>query len=102
MPKQWFKKILFKKTSIILILLITQAGYAKPTCNEVLNACDKALKAKETQLQIRDEQLGQAQEMLKANAKEIGDLRRSNDAWYNNKLLWLVVGAGTTAYLLRK
>lgn len=77
----------------------------KTTCNDVISACDKALADKQAQIDIRDQEMAQTNAMLNANAKEIDDLKRSNDAWYNSHTLWFFVGvaaAGGSVYLLKK
>lgn len=53
-------------------------------------------------MEIRNQELSQAQLLLDSRGKEIEDLKRSSDAWYNSKWLWIFVGAGATALALKK
>ena len=75
------------------------------TCREVIEAAEKALAAKDTQIKIRDEQYGQAEILLQSQSKEITDLKASSDAWYNSHTLWFFIGvaaAGGSVYLLKQ
>lgn len=50
---------------------------------------------------IRDQELSQAQTMLDANAKEIESLKKSQDAWYNSKALWVGIGAVAAGLIIK-
>jgi hypothetical protein len=67
-------------------------------CSSIIKACDKALADKDAAIKARDAQLGDYARLTKSQADEIA----ADKAWYNSKWLWLAIGAGTTAYLLRK
>jgi uncharacterized protein YfiM (DUF2279 family) len=55
----------------------------------------------QAQVKIRDQELGQAQILLQAQAKEVTDLKASNDSWLKSPTLWLIVGAVAGAYIAR-
>ena len=71
---------------------------AETTCDQTLSACDKALKAKQRELDLAD--LGiklrdeNRQDLLKENAK----LREAGSAWYNNPFVWAAIGVIVGTY----
>lgn len=82
-----------------LALLISFTCYADPspspspvTCNQVIQACDKALEAKEKQLQLSDLALKQALDDRGKLQKDLESTRADKDAWYRNPGLWIAVG----------
>lgn len=71
------------------------------TVKEALDAGEKAIQAQKVQISIRDQELSQAQVILNANAAEISALKAEKDSWLNSKWLWIGVGAGSAAFLLK-
>ncbi len=95
-----------KLTVPLILLCLTTNSFAtdtqkttKTTCNDVLKACDEALQAKDLQIKIRDEQVGQGQAMLNASVKEVEDLKRERDAWYKSPYLYVVLGLAAGVYV---
>lgn len=73
-----------------------------PTCNQVIQACDKALADKDAAIKSRDKELSQYQIMSKAQADEIAAKDRELSAWWRNPYVWGVVGLGLGIYLGKK
>lgn len=74
----------------------------KTACTDLIHACDKALVGKDKQISIRDLRIKQDEDHIVVLENEKAQLEKSSGAWYNSKILWLLIGAGATAYLLKK
>lgn len=75
---------------------------ASPTCDEVLNKCDTALKAKQRELDLSD--LGvqiRDQDRVRLQ-KENEALRNSDTSILKNPVLWLALGVFLGGYAARK
>ncbi len=86
----------------MVIVLMSTSPLATADCKPLIEACDKALAEKSRQVEVRDQEIGQAEAMLAVQSKENSDLKREADAWYNSKILWFVLGAGITSYFIKK
>lgn len=77
---------------------------SKPTCKDVIKACDEALDAKDRALKIADIAITDCQKHAGELTTEINDLRESNESLFRNPVVWFLFGsvATTGAYLLFK
>lgn len=63
-----------------------------PSCDEVLNSCDAALKAKQRELDLADLGVKLRSDEIERLGKENAKLRDQGTAWYNNGFLWATIG----------
>lgn len=70
---------------------------ATPSCEQVLDACDAALKAKQRELDLADLGIKIRDEHRVELQKENARLREESGAWYRNPFVWAAIGviAGT-------
>lgn len=68
------------------------------TTDEVLNACDKALRAKINEAALCDLGVKLRNDEIERVAKENAQLRERNQAWFNNPFLWATIGVLVGAY----
>lgn len=88
-----------------LMICLSTTSYSAsttPTCNEVLEACGKVVQAQKKQIEIRDLRIKQDEDQLKNVTDERNSAVNALGAWYRSPWLWLAVGAGTSAYLLKR
>ncbi len=69
-----------------------------PTCRDVIARCDAVIDEQGKQIWVREQEIEMMADII---TSQHGRLESAN-AWYNSKILWFVVGAGTAGYLLRK
>ena len=115
---QQFNKIkirLHKLTTALLLLTLPTSSFAAntstppnatpkqaPSCLSIIKACDADLVAKDEQIKDRDNTLAQYDVLTKKQADDIASKDRQLGAWYNQKWVWVLIGAGATAYLIKK
>lgn len=92
--------MLFLITSVPLTNL--NADQASPSCNDVINACDKALDAKDNQIKIRDLGLSVRDDQITGLKKDNADLEHSMSAWYRSPYLYLFLGLATGVFVTSK
>lgn len=67
----------------------------KPTCKDVIKACDKALADKNGAIELQDiaikKLVGQNIELN----KEVAEMNESNNAWYKNPFVIAILGIAT-------
>lgn len=69
-----------------------------PTCDDVLNSCDAALKAKQRELDLADLGIKIRDDDRVRLQKENADLRDRGSAWYQNPAVWAAIGVIVGAY----
>lgn len=72
-----------------------------PSCDSLIKACDTALADKQAQIDVRDKELSQAQIMLDSDTKELESMKRSDNAIYNQKWVWVVIGAVGAGFIIK-
>jgi hypothetical protein len=70
-----------------------------PTCPDVLNACDAALKAKQRELDLADLGIKIRDEDRLRLQKENAALRERGSAWYENPVVWAAIGVIAGSYI---
>lgn len=88
----------------IILLTLCQLSYAdnKPTCKDIIDACDKALDAKDSQIKIRDLGLSMRDDQITGLKKDNADLEHSLSAWYRSPYLYLFLGLATGVFVSSK
>ena len=78
------------------------AEQPKPTCKQVLEACDKTIDAKNKALELSDLGIKTCKEHTAELSAEVNSLRDSNASLLRNPILWFLAGsvATTATYLL--
>lgn len=77
------------------------ADETNPTCDEVLNACDKALIAREYEVKLGDLAIKQLQERNTELVYRVEDLQKKESSIWRNP--WLYFGLGVVGgFLLAK
>lgn len=72
---------------------------APPTCDDVLNSCDSALKAKQRELDLADLGVKIRDEDRERLQKENTQLRDRGQAWYSNPFVFAALGVIAGAYI---
>lgn len=79
----------------------TQAGNP-PNCSDVINACDIALKDKQSQIEIRDLRIKESQDEISRQTKVITDQDSKLNSIFRNPWVYGALGLAAGAYLMRK
>lgn len=82
--------------------VLSRNTLATPNCQNVIDACDKAISDQKKQIEIRDLAITQSRDEISRQVAVIQDQDKQLHAWYNSKWLWLAIGAAGTAYLIKK
>lgn len=80
-----------------MLLLMSTRNYAATT-DEVLNACDKALRAKVQEASLCDLGVKLRDAEIERVSKENAQLRERNQAWIYNPFMWAAIGVIAGAY----
>lgn len=72
---------------------------ATPKCEQVLSACDAALRAKQRELDLADLGIQYRQDEVSRLQKENAALRDRGTAWYNNSFVWAAIGVIAGTYI---
>lgn len=73
------------------------AEITPPKCQDVIDACNLALDARDEQIKLGDLALKEKGDQYDATRKEL----TADEAWYNSKVLWAAIGA-SAVLLLKK
>lgn len=73
-----------------------------PSCKDVISACDRALTAKDAQIEARDKTISDLKVMSKKQADELQSATDKLGAWYRSPWLYLGLGLAGGLYLGRK
>jgi hypothetical protein len=68
------------------------AQAAGPSCDEVLNSCDAALKAKQRELDLADLGVKLRSDEIERLGKENAELRDKGTSIFSNPFLWATIG----------
>lgn len=74
---------------------------AEPTCQDVLHSCDQALNLALIHIEKQDAVIKSQAELVLEQDRRIVQLERRNDAFYNQKWFWAVVGAAGASLIIR-
>ena len=72
---------------------------ATPKCEQVLSACDQALRAKQRELDLADLGIQYRQDEVSRLQKENAQLREQSGAWYNNPVVFAALGVIAGAFI---
>lgn len=75
------------------------AQAATPTCDEVLNSCDAALKAKQRELDLSTLGIQIRQDEMVRLQKQNTQLLEKGASWYENPAVWAALGVIAGAYI---
>lgn len=75
-----------------LMISLLNSAQAETTCKDVITSCDKALEAKNRQIQLSDLALRQTVDRLTRVELQYKEERESASAWYKSPFLYLSVG----------
>jgi peptidoglycan hydrolase CwlO-like protein len=94
------------KKQIALLMIITQLGTSsssqaepsptpstKPTCSDLIKACDKALEAKDKEIKLSDLAVKTAKDDITRLNKEVEEKNGQLSAWYRNPVVLFVAGS---------
>lgn len=75
-------------------MLLSATTQADPIsdCNNIIDACNSALQAKQKTIDLYSQALTDSQQSVYALQVKLEDLQASKDAWYNNTIVWGAVG----------
>ena len=72
---------------------------ATPKCEQVLSACDQALRAKQRELDLADLGIKLRDENRTELQKENARLREESSAWYKSPAIWAAIGVIAGTYI---
>lgn len=97
--------ILLLVTSILSSPSLSQAATKPLKCEDVITACDKALEAKNRQLELSDLALKNAVKLNGEAYQKLEEKQKELDRWYRQPLLMFLLGAaagGVTYTILKR
>ena len=77
------------------------AGRDIPTCEAVLDSCDKALEAKKREIDLSDLGIKLRSDEIERLSKENSELRSKGSSLWSNHFLWATIGLFVGSRIVR-